>query len=333
MRLNLKFSIIIPVHNAQGTLKSCLGSISSSENRDFEVVVVDDKSTDKSVEIAKDYPCRIITLNQNKGTAFSRNTGRDNAKGEILVFIDADVVIKKDTLNIIDASFKKNEDIVAVTGLLSKECPYNDFFTRYKNLYMHYIFRQCPRFVDFLFGSIIAINKDDFLSFNESFRATDDTELGQRYKELNKKILLNQELEVIHLKKYNFKEIIENDFFVPFWWTKSFILHKGYRDIFKKRRFSHARANQLLSILVVYLIVLSLLIVCQQQIWSIRFGLLIIFLILNYGFFRFLYKEKGLLFLIGSVVFTFLDSLIMGLGAITGFFRYLILRRKDKTEK
>ncbi len=203
------------MHNAQGAIKSCLDAVFASKNKDFEVILADDKSTDLSPIIAKEYPCKLITSEEHKGPSFVKNIGKDNAAGEILVFIDADVVIKKDTLELIDKTFRENEDIAAVTGLLSTECQHKDFFSQYKNLYMHYIFKRCPKYVDFLYGSLMAIKRDHFLRFNEGLRL-EDTELGQRYKKLNKKILLNPQLEVMHLKKYNLKKIIKNDFLCLF---------------------------------------------------------------------------------------------------------------------
>lgn len=315
----VKFSVIIPVCNAQHTLKYCLDSIFSSENKDFEVIIVDAKSTDQSAQIAKTYPCQLITLEENKGPAYSRNVGSDNAKGQILVFIDDDIAIKKDTLGLIDKGFKEDKDIVAVTGILSRECPHKDFFTRYKNLYMHYIFKQCPRYVDFLYGSLMAIKKDYFLKFNENLKMMEDTELGQRYKKLNKKILLNPELEIAHFKRYNFKSIIRNDFLIPFWCVKSFMLHNGYKDIFKKRRFSHVRLSQIMSIAVSFLLIVSLIFWRLPEAQIVFFILSPTFFLLNYNFFAFLYREQGLLFLIKSIAFTYLDVLTMGLGVSAGF--------------
>lgn len=324
----MRFSIIIPVHSARSTLKSCLDAIFSSENKDFEVIVVDDGSSDESALIAKRYPCKLITLEETEGTAFARNIGRDNSQGEILVFIDADVVIKKQTLGLIDKSFREDKDLVAVTGLLSKDCPHQDFYTQYKNLYMHYIFKKCPRYVDFLYGSINVIKKDYFLKFERSFSLTADIELGQRYNKLNKKILLNPELQVIHLKKYNLKKIIKNDFSVPFWYVKPFILYKGYKDIFGKRRFAHARMNQLISISVSYLVAISIFCLQQPGARIIFFISLFLFLALNLKFFAFLYKERGLLFSIKSIIFTYFDLLIMGLGILAGFIYHLVLRNR-----
>lgn len=324
----MKFSIIVPVYNSHDTLRDCLDSISSSEIKDFEVIVVNAKSTDASAEIAKRYTCKLITLDEKKKASGSRNIGSDNARGEIFVFVDADVAIKKNTLSLIDKNFKEDKDIAAITGVLSKETPHKNFFTQYKNLYMHYIFKRCPRYVDFLYGSLIAIRRDYFLRFDESFKITDDTELGQRYKKLNKKILLNPELEVVHFKKYDFKGIIKNGFFVPFWWAKSFMLHNGYKDIFRKKRFSHARVDQMTSIVISYLLILSLFFWDKAGAITVSSILLITFFLLNYKFFAFLHKERGFFFSIKATLFTYLDMLIMGLGILTGFIYFNLFDRR-----
>lgn len=320
----MRFSIIIPTHNAQGTLKLCLNSIYSSENKDFEVIVVDSKCTDKSAEIAKVYPCKIITLEKNKGAGHARNIGSDNAKGELLVFVDSDIMIKKETLNIINESFEKNKDIVATTCILSKECPHKNFFTQYKNLYMHYIYKKCPEYVDFLYGSLMAIGRNDFLKFNENIKM-EDTELGQRYEKLNKKILLNPDLKVTHLKKYNLRSIIKNDFLVPFWWVKSLLLHNSHENLFKKMRFSHARADQIIGIVVSYLIIISLLFLEYQSVKITLSYLVFAYLFLNHKFFIFLFREKGVLFSLQSIIFTYFDTVTMGLGVAAGFLRFGIL--------
>jgi len=199
----MHFSIIIPTHNSQDTIKSCLDAIFSSRNKDFELIVVDDGSTDETAKIVRNYPCHLISLKENKGPGYTKNTGANKASGQIFIFIDSDVLIKDDTLDIISKSFAEDGELVGVTGLLSLFCPHKNFFSQYKNLYMHYIFKQCQKYTDFFYGSIMAIKKEEFLPFNETFKITDDTELGQRYKGLNKKITLVNRLEVTHLKKYS----------------------------------------------------------------------------------------------------------------------------------
>ncbi len=88
----LMISFIIPVYNAQNTIKKCVDSILAIEYENIEVIVVDDGSTDKTAEILKSFDTdRIIVIYQeNKGVSAARNLGINNAKGKYISFVDAD---------------------------------------------------------------------------------------------------------------------------------------------------------------------------------------------------------------------------------------------------
>ena len=113
-----KISIIIPVYNSSLTLNECLNSIFSSDYKNYEVIIVSDRSTDNSIAIAKEYKTKIIELSQNKGPALARNKGSESADGEILLFLDSDVIINKDSLNLIIDKFKI-DDVNAIQGIYS----------------------------------------------------------------------------------------------------------------------------------------------------------------------------------------------------------------------
>lgn len=88
-------SIIVPVYNASERLESCLDSLLAQEFRDFELILVDDGSTDRSPEICRRYrdrePDRITLLGgPNRGVSAARNRGLDIARGEWILFCDAD---------------------------------------------------------------------------------------------------------------------------------------------------------------------------------------------------------------------------------------------------
>ena len=101
-------SVIIPIYNSISTIKECLDTVFNSDFKNFEVIVISDNSTDDSVKIAKEYKCKIIELPENNGPAFARNVGADNAKGDILFFVDSDVIIKKNALTHISEIFNNN---------------------------------------------------------------------------------------------------------------------------------------------------------------------------------------------------------------------------------
>jgi Glycosyltransferases involved in cell wall biogenesis len=98
-------SAVIPVYNGKKTVGDCLESVFNSDYKNFEVIVVDDKSTDNSLEIISKFPCKVIKVNNNVGAAAARNRGAEASRGEVLFFLDSDIVIEKDTLDKIVKNF------------------------------------------------------------------------------------------------------------------------------------------------------------------------------------------------------------------------------------
>lgn len=97
-----KFSIIIPVYNSERYIRNCLDSIIAQTFTEFEVIVINDGSTDSTPSIVKDYIIsdnRITMYNfENSGVAMSRQKGITLANGEYLVFVDSDDTINPDLL-------------------------------------------------------------------------------------------------------------------------------------------------------------------------------------------------------------------------------------------
>ena len=113
-----KFSIIIPVYNVEKYLRQCIESVLSQDFSDFEIIAVDDCSTDNSLNILKEYAKRdkrlkILKHKNNKGQAAARNYALDNAKGEYIVCIDSDDWMEPHSLSIIYSNFleRKTETI------------------------------------------------------------------------------------------------------------------------------------------------------------------------------------------------------------------------------
>lgn len=106
-----KFSIIIPVYNVEKYIKKCLDSVFNQSFKDYEVIVVNDGTKDKSMDIVKEYDLTIINQ-ENAGLSAARNTGLSKAKGEYIFFLDSDDYIEKDLLKELDKSIKNKPDIV-----------------------------------------------------------------------------------------------------------------------------------------------------------------------------------------------------------------------------
>ncbi|MBQ6498051.1 MAG: glycosyltransferase [Bacilli bacterium] len=106
-----KFSIVIPAYNVEQYIGRCLESVFNQTSKDYEVIVVDDGCTDKSIEIAKDYDVKIVT-SKHVSVSEARNLGAKKAKGEYLLFLDSDDYWDKDLLKEIKKSLDNNPDLV-----------------------------------------------------------------------------------------------------------------------------------------------------------------------------------------------------------------------------
>jgi glycosyltransferase involved in cell wall biosynthesis len=139
----MKISVIIPAYNGAETLRQCLEASCRSDYADFEIIVVDDCSTDATSAIAAEFPCRVVCHDVNRGAAAAKNTGADAAVGDVIFFIDSDIVIRRNALSLI-AEDLRDPTVDAVVGLLDKEMPYPEFGSQFKNLWMHYRYARLP---------------------------------------------------------------------------------------------------------------------------------------------------------------------------------------------
>lgn len=111
-------SIIMPVYNAEPTLSAAVESVLNQSSEDWELIIIDDSSSDRSLQIAESFAERhegikVYTNPENLGPATARNIGIDNAKGEYVAFIDADDTYEKDFVStMIDTAKKYEAEIV-----------------------------------------------------------------------------------------------------------------------------------------------------------------------------------------------------------------------------
>lgn len=106
-------SVIVPVYNVEKYLYVCINSILKQSYKDFEVICIDDASTDSSLEILeyfaqKDSRIKIIKNKENKGLGASRNRGIEASKGKYILFLDSDDWYSFDTLEILVTEAEKN---------------------------------------------------------------------------------------------------------------------------------------------------------------------------------------------------------------------------------
>jgi len=128
-------SIIIPVHNGGGHLERCLDALIESSYSSFEIIVVDDCSTDDTVTIAQQKGVIIRRLSKRSGVSVARNFGAQHAGGDILLFIDSDILVKRETIKQIADGFQQHADIAAIFGSYDDEPQEENFISQYRNLF------------------------------------------------------------------------------------------------------------------------------------------------------------------------------------------------------
>lgn len=108
-------SIIIPVYNTEKYLKKCIESVLYQRNKNYEIILVDDGSTDGSLKICEFYNAKYENIKlikqNNKGAAAARNEGLKNSNGDYILFLDSDDFVADNSLNKIYECLNKNEDV------------------------------------------------------------------------------------------------------------------------------------------------------------------------------------------------------------------------------
>src|SRR6187455_2559785 len=106
-----RISVVMPVYNSERLLGECLAALRASTFRDYEIIVVDDSSTDGSREIAASHGARVVPSGGRLGPGRARNKGVEHARGEIVFFIDSDVVVRPDTLARLLVAFDRDRGL------------------------------------------------------------------------------------------------------------------------------------------------------------------------------------------------------------------------------
>ncbi len=209
-------SVIIPVYNAAKYLESCLEYLRRSTIGDYECIVVDDNSTDSSVEVALRYGAKVLHTGQQKGPAFARNLGARAAQGDILFFIDSDVCVAPHTLEQVRTNFEQDPELAAAMGSYDDLPQSKDFLSLYKNLMHSFVHHNSQREACTFWSGCGAIRRVVFLEhagFDESYDrpAIEDIELGYRLSRAKKKLVLDTNMSVKHLKRWSFFNLVKTD--------------------------------------------------------------------------------------------------------------------------
>lgn len=328
-----KISVIVPVKNASETIDECLDAIYANNNADFEVVVVDDGCTDNTMDIVSRYKCKALKNNVHSGVSGARNTGAFAAGGDVVVFIDSDIVVPENALAKISARMQ-DADIAAVVGMLSENIRFDNFASQYKNLWMCYTFDNLPGEISLIFSSIAAIRKDIFLEsggfdVNYAVPNVEDNELGIRLREAGYNIFLDKTLKVEHLKKYSFYSLLATHYFR----TKGLIKLYNRRSLIGLSRGNPSNVPNLflfnVPLTIVLIFSLSSLFLKNNVFPKITiiFFLILAFVFINYKWLSLLNRKRGLSLALKGLFYLPVEFLAILSGLAVGQLGYFMGKR------
>ena len=329
----INYSLIIPAYNAEKTIKYCLESVKKIyDKHNIEVIVCDNSSTDRTIEIIKKFPFKII-INKKKQTAGStRNKGAMNSRYDNLIFLDSDCVAPKNLIRILEKTpnfYKQN----CIAGNFSTNNIFKNFFSLYKTSYAHFKLKNQKDNV--LNSAIMFIKKKHFVKvgmFNENLKSMEDDDFSIRFQNSGYFIYFNKNLEVHHYKKYNFYSLTKNDF------LRSKQLVSLLFDNLKNKkikRYNNWFKLYLKTLLNCFALLFNLLFIffylkysSLQSIYFFNFKFIFLvnflYLIINYDHLIFNLKVYNLFFSLRFILFQFFTYLTILSGLSIGMIEYLI---------
>jgi GT2 family glycosyltransferase len=206
----------MPVYNAETTLAECLTRLCNATGPHTEIVLVDDGSTDQSRAIAAGYPVRIVPTAGRVGPAAARNLGARVAEGDVVFFIDSDVMVRPDTITRMAESFRDPE-VDGVVGVQAVDMRHRDLVSQYKNIWMRWTYVRQTGNVPLFYTTAAAIRREAFLragGFDQGYANpnVEDTAFGQKLARLGIRVRVEPELEVEHVKRYSLAGLLRADF-------------------------------------------------------------------------------------------------------------------------
>ena len=321
----LAISAIMPVFNGAAFIRTSLPPLSDMLERGeiIELLVVNDGSTDNSVEIAERFGVRVLHTGGRMGVGHARNIAAAAARGNILWYVDADVVAHDDVAIKLREAFT-DPTLTAVIGSYDDRPPAQNFLSQYKNLVNHYYHHRGSKEASTFWGGCGAVRRREFMAINgfdtERFRlpSVEDIDLGYRLCDAGGRIQLLPKIQATHLKVWRFADLIRTEMLrraIP-WAT--LMLERG--DITDDLNVATGERLRALLAGVLALTILGALFGVSP--WWLAGSALLVAGAVNAELLRLFIRRRGLLFALGGLLTHQFYYLYSGLSFVWAYLRF-----------
>ena len=310
-----RISIIVPAYNNKAELDECLQALTTSSYPDAEIIVVDDASTDDLPRVAARRGVRVVRRERNGGPGAARNSGALHARGDILFFVDADVVIAPGAVGRVARVLDENPDLAAVFGSYDAQPRARGVVSQYRNLLHHFVHQAGNSEASTFWGGCGAVRRAVFQElggFDEKRfprPSIEDIEFGYRLRRAGYRVLLDKGLQGTHLKRWTLLSVIRTDITrraIP--WSRLILESGTVPDDLNLKR------SQRLSVaLVALLCVLLPLAAIRVEVLAPAAAAVLGVILLNRKLFSFFLRQRGPLFTLACIPLHLLYYLYSGL--------------------
>lgn len=299
-------SVIMPVYNGARFLAQTLDPLLRMVKRNevLEVIVVDDNSTDQSAELARKSGVRLLRTEGRSGPGAARNLAAPQALGDILWFVDSDVIVHDDAASRI-IKHMSDSTVAAVFGSYDDRPRAQNFLSQYKNLVHRYYHQRGNQEASTFWAGCGAVRKARFLEAGgfDTQRydrpSIEDIELGYRLRAGGHRILLSPAVQGTHLKHWTFFSLLHTEIFrraIP--WSLLMLQQSGLiNDL------NVSVGERLRAVLAGIFVVACLTAVFGLVSWWVPAAVLLAVIAGNWRLARYFVQHKGILFAIGAVLF------------------------------
>lgn len=302
----LSISVIMPVYNGIEFIRQSLPPLVAMKERGevLEVIVVDDTSSDNTPGVARELGAEVMPSGGRLGPGAARNVAAGSAKGEILWFIDADVIVHENAARVMLTGFQET-GVVGVFGSYDDKPPAQNFLSQYKNLVHHFYHQRAKKEASTFWSGCGAIRKQAFLKLGgfdvEMFNrpSIEDIELGYRLIEAGGKLRLLTDLQCTHLKEWRFVNLIHTEVFcraIP--WAR-LMLKRGGLD----NDLNVGVGERIKAVFAGLLVLVAVLVVGGVLSWPYFLIMALIVVYANRDILGLFYQRKGFWFALRGLLF------------------------------